>query len=257
VAASGCAIPGADTLIRKPARPVGVVVVALAGVLAAVTFASCAPVSSPAAVVSSPTAGPCPASTREPTSCILVLGDSIASGEGAAGSDRWPARLETLLRTDFPGRTVIVSNLAQAGSQVELLERQIAELPLEPYDVAIVISGVNDTSTRQIEQWAPRYAKVIDALEAAGLTVVIGTAPPTLEGGAFTDRYAQVAEELRTIAGGRPMLDLAKDWLDLGVDTAGAYYADDIHQNAAGQAVIAEKARPIVGAILQGIVDAP
>ena len=54
--------------------------------------------------------------------------------------------------------------------------------------------------------------------------VVIGTAPPTFEGGIFTDRFAAVAEELRTIAGDRPMLDIAKDWQDLGVDTAGDYY---------------------------------
>jgi lysophospholipase L1-like esterase len=229
----------------------------MAGVFTMSIASACAPASSPSAVESSPTAGPCPASTGKPTNCILVLGDSIASGEGATGSDRWPDKLETLLRTDFPDRTVIVSNLAQAGSQVELLERQVGELPLEPYDVAIVISGVNDTSTRRIDQWAPRYADVIDALEDAGLAVVIGTAPPTFEGGVLTDRFAQVAAELRTIAGDRPMLDLAKDWLGLGVDTAGDYYQDEVHQNAAGQAVIAEKARSIVGAILEGIHDSP
>jgi lysophospholipase L1-like esterase len=231
--------------------------VVMAGVLSMSIASACAPASSPAATASSPAAGLCRASTREPTTCILVLGDSIASGEGATGSDRWPARLETLLRTDVPERTVIVSNLAQAGSQVDLLERQAAELPLEPYDVAIVISGVNDTNTRRIDQWAPRYANVIDALEDAGLTVVIGTAPPTLEGGVFTDRFAEVAEELRTIAGDRPMLDLAQEWLDIGIDTAGDYYQDDIHQNAAGQAAIAERARVVVGAILQAIVETP
>ena len=226
----------------------------MAGVLTMSVVSACAPASSPAVFTSSPTAGPCP-STGEPTSCILVLGDSIASGEGATGSDRWPARLEALLRTDFPERVVVVSNLALAGSQVELLERQVAEVPLEPYGVAIVISGVNDTSTRTIDQWAPRYAAVIEALEDAGLKVVIGTAPPTFEGGAFTNRYAEVAEALRTIAGDRQMLDLGKDWLDLGADTAGDYYDDEIHQNAAGQAVIAEKARVVVGAILGGNVE--
>ena len=229
--------------------------VVLAGVLMMSVVSACAPATSPADLTSSPTAGPCP-SSGEPTSCILVLGDSIASGEGATGSDRWPARLEALLRTNFPERTVTVSNLAQAGSQVDLLERQVAALPLEPYDVAIVISGINDASTRTIDQWAPRYAAVIEALEDAGLTVVIGTAPPTLEDGAYTDRFPEVAAELRMIAGDGPMLDLAKDWLDLGVDTAGDYYKDEIHQNAAGQALIAEKARVVVGAILDGVPEA-
>ena len=39
---------------------------------------------------------------------------------------------------------------------------------------------------------------------------------------------AAVAEALRAIAGTRPMLDLEKDWRDLGVPTAAGYYLDEV-----------------------------
>jgi hypothetical protein len=91
--------------------------------------------------------------------------------------DHWPARLEALLREDFPGRDVMVSNRAQGGSQVHLLESRVAELPLGSYDVAIVITGLNDTTVRPLDAWSPRYTAAIEQLKDAGLIVVIGTAP--------------------------------------------------------------------------------
>ena len=229
------------------ARPVALVT---AGVLAMLLVSSCAtaPTATPTA---SATPVPCGGSSNDST-CVLVLGDSIAAGEGAAGVDRWPARLEALLRQDLPGRDVLVSNWAQGGSQINLLESRVTELPLGSYAVAIVITGLNDTTVRPLDEWSPRYEAAIEKLEDAGLTVVIGTAPPALEGGVFTDRFIAVAAALRAIAGTRPMLDLEKDWRELGVETAGGYYLDELHQNAAGQAVIAERARAILVPILEG-----
>ena len=227
------------------ARP-GVAVTA--GALALLLVASCA--APPTATPASPPPAPCPRAAGDSTTCILVLGDSIAAGDGAAPGDRWPAQLEVLLRQAAPDHDVVVSNWAHGGSEIDLLERRVAELPLDSYEVAIVITGVNDTVNRGVDEWAPRYAAAIDRLEAAGVTVVIGTAPPTFEGGVFTDQFAAVAERLRTIAGDRPMLDIAKEWKDLGVDGAGSYYLDMIHPNAAGQALIARRAKTILDGIL-------
>jgi lysophospholipase L1-like esterase len=218
--------------------------------LAMLLVSSCATAST-ATPAASATPVPCGGSSDD-TTCVLVLGDSIAAGEGAAGVDRWPARLEALLRQDLPERNVMVSNWAQGGSQINLLESRVAELPLGSYDVAIVITGLNDTTVRPLDEWSPRYQAAIEKLESAGLTVVIGTAPPAFEGGVFTDRFAAVADELRVIAGTRPMLDLEKDWRELGAETAGGYYVDVLHQNAAGQAVIAERARSVLDEILTG-----
>ena len=228
------------------ARPM---VLVAAGMLAMLLVSSCATAST-ATPTASATPAPC-RGTSDDTTCILVLGDSIAAGEGAAGVDRWPSRLEALLRQDLPGRDVMVSNWAQGGSQINLLEDRVAELPLGSYDVAIVITGLNDASVRPLDEWSPRYRAAIEQLEDAGLAVVIGTAPPALEGGAFTERFAAVADALRTIAGTRPMLDLDQEWRALGVGTAGGYYVDAIHQNAAGQAVIAERAREVLVPILE------
>ena len=229
------------------ARPVALVT---AGVFAMLLVSSCATAST-ATPTASATPAPCGGSSNDST-CVLVLGDSIAAGEGAAGVDRWPARLEALLRQDLPGRDVMVSNWAQGGSQINLLESRVTELPLGSYAVAIVITGLNDTTVRPLDEWSPRYEAAIEKLEDAGLTVVIGTAPPAFEDGAFANTFVPVAERLREIAGTRPMLDLEQEWRDLGAATAGSYYVDQLHQNAAGQAVIAERARAILAPILEG-----
>jgi lysophospholipase L1-like esterase len=248
------------TLPNASPQPAVAVIAALLSMLlvASCSLASTAPIVTPApSVAPSPTPEPCPRSPDDETTCIVVLGDSIASGDGAADDpDRWPARLEALLH-EVPERDIVVSNWAHGGSKIDLLERRVAELPLQSYRVAIVITGVNDTADRTVGEWAPRYAAAISKLEEAGLTVVIGTAPPTYESGVFTDRFAAVAEELRKIAGDRPMLDIAKDWQDLGVDTAGPYYIDLIHQNSLGQAAMAEKARSVVESILASSSEVP
>jgi lysophospholipase L1-like esterase len=231
---------------RRFARPAAVLA---AGVLVMLLASSCAEAAT-APPASSPTPAPCPAASGD-TICILVLGDSIAAGEGVAGPDRWPARLEALLREDSPGRDITVSNWAQGGSQIDLLEDRVADLPLGSYEVAIVIAGVNDAAVRSVDEWVPRYTAVIEKLEEAGVTVVIGTAPPTFEGGVFTDRFAAVAAELRALAGSRPMLDIEREWKAIGVGTVGGYYLDAVHQNSSGQAVIAERARTIVNEILR------
>ena len=53
------------------------------------------------------------------------------------------------------------------------------------------------------------------------------------------------------------MLDIAKEWKDLGVDGAGSYYLDMIHPNAAGQALIAQRAKAILDEILPRSVVEP
>jgi hypothetical protein len=53
---------------------------------------------------------------------------------------------------------------------------------------------------------------------------------------------------LRTIAHerGRPLFDIDRHWSDLGPQAVEDFYADIIHQDAAGQIAMADLAAPLV-----------
>jgi lysophospholipase L1-like esterase len=176
---------------------------------------------------------------------ILVLGDSIAAGHPLQAPDRWSDVLERTLRVAQPARAIEVRNAARNAAKVDALESSIAAEPdLSRFGIAIVIEGVNDVGITPLDDWAGRYRTAVETLEARGVTVVVGTAPPAFAPGEFFDTYDRVATTLRTIAEerGRPILDIDRDWRDLGPAAVEGFYVDIIHQNVAGQAVIADLA---------------
>ena len=185
--------------------------------------------------------------------CVVVLGDSIAYGTPLEGVERWPSRLERLLVAALPGRAVAVSNWGVPGSRVDVLAAAATAQPaLDTFDVAIVIEGVNDAAWSPLETWRSAYEAAIEAMERRGLTVIIGTPPPTLEAGVFTSRYEPTTAALRDVAGAvRPRLDIDARWRRDGATTAAAYYTDLIHQSAAGQQLMAELGRDIVLELLE------
>ena len=192
----------------------------------------------------SPSTSPCPPRQRAESLRILILGDSIAAADRIAVERRWSAQLEALLSSNSPGLPATVVNRAQGGSEVGLLEKQAAELPLAQFDIVFVISGVNDISAGPIAGWRSRYAAVIGKLRQGGPTVVIGTPPPEFLDGVYTDRYLPMVQALREIADGGLILDLDRHWRD--TVEPGSFHLDWIHPNANAQAVIARLAANLV-----------
>ena len=179
-----------------------------------------------------------------------MLGDSIAAGHPLHAPDRWSDKLQANLRLARPARLIAIRNLAKAGSKVDFLTSSIsAEPDLPSYRYAIVIEGVNDIVATTLDDWARRYRLAIENLEASGIRVVIGTAPPAIAGGEFLDTYDQVAMTLRTIAAecSRSLLDVERHWRDLGAAAVKGFYVDIIHQNGAGQAEMADLAASLFG----------
>ena len=175
---------------------------------------------------------------------VLILGDSVAAADRIAIERRWSARLEGLLSSAMPGLGVSVLNRAQGGSEVDLLETQADELPLDRFDIVFVISGVNDMSARAIVAWRSRYAAVVEKLAQADSIVIIGTPPPEYLDGGYTDRYLPLVEALREIADGGPVLDLDRHWRQ-NVEP-GALHLDWIHPNDDAQVVMARLAADLV-----------
>ena len=75
---------------------------------------------------------------------FLALGDSYTIGEGVAASERWPARLATLLRARG-GAIEAPIIVARTGWTTDELAGGIdaADLP-PPYDLVTLLIGVND-----------------------------------------------------------------------------------------------------------------
>lgn len=178
----------------------------------------------------------------------MILGDSIAAGVPLDGDDRWWVRLQSLLADALPDRRVVVDSWAVPGSRVDVLESAARDQPaLDSYDLAIVIEGVNDEAWTPLDTWKARYEAAIASIEGRGLTVIVGTPPPSFEHGAFAARYDPVVAALREIADdGRPLLDIASRWQADGAAIAAAYYSDLIHQGPVGQRLMAELALGIV-----------
>jgi len=130
--------------------------------------------------------------------CIVILGDSIGQGVPVTGDDRWWIRLQRLLATALPGRTVTIDNWAVSGSQVGVLESAPRDQPeIGTYDIAIIIEGVNDVGTTAVPTWRPHYEAAVAGLEAKGVIPVLTTPPPEFHDGTFGDRYDATAAAIQ------------------------------------------------------------
>jgi lysophospholipase L1-like esterase len=230
----------------------------LIGALMLGLMSGCASFSpSSAAAPASPTARPSHTGCVDPAAgdavCIVIVGDSLGVGAPLTGADRWWIRLQGALDAAVPGKRVRIDNWAVSGSQIDLLEWFAEDrASLSTYDIAIVIEGVNDARVSMpVEAWRPRYHRAVAAIAASGPSVVLMTPPPVFAGGQFGPSYDATIGAIRAVAGDGPLIDLAARWREDGTTRAAAYYVDEIHQSAAGQAVMAQLALPVVLAAIE------
>src|SRR4051812_7400935 len=191
----------------------------------------------------------CAVAAHPDSVCILVLGDSIGVGVPVEGDERWWVRLRGALASELPGRDVEIDNWAVSGSRVDVLESAARDQPnLGSYDIAVVIEGVNDLNDVSVAEWRPHYAAAIAALESKGLTAILATPPPELQGATFGTRYDETAAAIREVAasGSRRLLDIAARWRRDGATIAASYYVDTVHQAVAGQKLMASLAHDVV-----------
>jgi lysophospholipase L1-like esterase len=121
-------------------------------------------------------AGPLPPA-RDALS-FAVLGDSLAAGLGAETADQLPgARLARGLAEET-GRPVRLTTHAISGSRTTELDMQVDRALIDPPDLALVIIGGNDVTSRtRIGTSAALLARQVTRLMNAGATVVVGTCP--------------------------------------------------------------------------------
>lgn len=157
---------------------------------------------------------------------IVCFGDSLTYGHGARPEDGYPAVLARLL-----GRTVV--NRGHDGdTTTAALERRHEVLDLEPSVVVLTLGGNDMLRRRPLEETRAAMTKIFDRLLDAGAMVVfLGIHPP------FTSNVRM--EAIRTLC-----REFGVVWIGDAMDGLWgdrSRMSDEIHPNAAGYRVIAER----------------
>jgi lysophospholipase L1-like esterase len=122
-------------------------------------------------------AGPFLATSRRALT-FAVLGDSLAAGIGADTVDQLPGVRLAKGLAEGSGRPVHLSTHAISGSKTHDLPPQVDRALITPPDLALVIIGGNDVTSRaRISTSAAMLAREVGRLMAAGAMVVVGTCP--------------------------------------------------------------------------------
>lgn len=109
---------------------------------------------------------------------FAVLGDSLGAGIGAESTDRLPGVVLAKGLAAETGRPVRLSTHAISGSRTFDLPPQVDRALSNPPDVALVIIGGNDVTSRQrVSVSAEVLGTQVRRLMDAGAQVVVGTCP--------------------------------------------------------------------------------
>jgi lysophospholipase L1-like esterase len=109
---------------------------------------------------------------------FAVLGDSSAVGLGVQRATQTPGVLVAAALTELAERPVRLVRLAVSGARSADLDAQVDKALAEHPDVALIMIGANDVTSRIRPAVSVRYlADAVRRLTAAGCEVVVGTCP--------------------------------------------------------------------------------
>ncbi len=191
-----------------------------------------------------PTGGVVPGPGDSAAVRLLVIGDSTAAGVGAANHEEAIAGSLARLAAEDVRAAVQWRVIAQSGATSRRVRHSLLpELEgSDPFDLAVVLVGVNDVlARRHLDQWQEDVAAVLAGVTArAGLVVMTGLPP--------FDRFPSMPRTLgRYLTGRGRRLDevaerLCRDeeqvlWIDsagLLADDAEFFARDGFHPSATG-----------------------
>jgi lysophospholipase L1-like esterase len=109
---------------------------------------------------------------------FTVLGDSSAVGLGVQRASETPGALIAAALTELAERPVRLVRLAVSGAKSVNLEAQVEKALAEQPDVALIMIGANDVTSRIRPAESVRHlADAVRRLSEAGTEVVVGTCP--------------------------------------------------------------------------------
>jgi lysophospholipase L1-like esterase len=138
--------------------------------------------------------GHTPRNGRRKPLVFVVLGDSSAVGLGVERAAETPGVLIAAALTELAERPVRLVRLAKSGAKSSELGAQVDDALTERPDVALIMIGANDVTSRARPDVAVRHlADAVRRLTAAGCEVVVGTCPDL-------GTIRPIAQPLRTLA---------------------------------------------------------
>jgi acyl-CoA thioesterase-1 len=157
---------------------------------------------------------------------IVAFGDSLTAGYGAGPGEDYPSRLAAMLNTP-------VVNAGVSGDTTESALARVDDVLAKNPRIVIVGLGGNDFLRRApIETTKANLASIVRRIQGQGaMVVLLGFEFPTF-GPDYGDLYEDVADEQRCL--------LVPDLLD-GILSNPKLKSDEIHPNAAGYALMAER----------------
>ncbi|MGE0494792.1 MAG: arylesterase [Vulcanimicrobiota bacterium] len=174
---------------------------------------------------------------------VVILGDSLAAGTGAAPGEGFVDLLEQRLGVEIVNRGVPGNTTAQGLAR---LERDV--LRLKPALVIVELGGNDVLQKVDPQQTFANLEKIIEAIQANDVPVLL----LGIRGGLVKDRFAS---EFRRLARAKQAA-LVENIME-GVLTQPGLKADPIHPNAAGYRVLADRVEPTLKRLLQQIGKLP
>lgn len=131
---------------------------------------------------------------RDKPLVFTVLGDSSAVGLGVEHASQTPGVLIAAALTELAERPVRLVRVAVSGARAAQLDEQVDKALAEEPDVALIMIGANDVTSRTRPAESVRHlADAVRRLTAADCEVVVGTCPDL-------GTIRPIAQPLRTLA---------------------------------------------------------
>jgi acyl-CoA thioesterase-1 len=168
---------------------------------------------------------------------IVAFGDSLTAGAGAREADNYPSRLAILLNKP------IVNAGVNGDTTESALQRLDDDVLAESPRLVIVGLGGNDFLRRvPIATTEANLRTIVRRIQAGGaMVILLGFEFPNI-GPSYADMYERVADDEGCL--------LIEDVLD-GVLNNPKLKSDEIHPNAAGYALMADRVAGPTGKLLE------
>ena len=173
------------------------------------------------------------------TGPVVILGDSLAEGYDIEENENFVSVLSERLSLE-------IVNLGQKGITTAESVARVAEevLPLNPALVIIELGGNDVLQKLDPASTKANLQKMVEAIQGEEIPILI----LGVRGGVLSDKLAEVFEDLADTHG----LAYVPNILE-GILTSPNLRVDNVHPNAAGHVLIADRVEPVLQSLLENL----
>jgi lysophospholipase L1-like esterase len=168
---------------------------------------------------------------------IIAFGDSLTAGYGASPGEDWPSRLSALL-----GKPIVNAGVSGDTTETALARLDADVLTRDPRIVIVGLGGNDFLGNTAIGTTEANLRTIVRRIEGSGAAVVLLAYRFPSISADYDAMYQRVAKEERCA--------LIEGVLS-GILTDQSLKSDEIHPNARGYALMAERLAPPMRALLR------